>query len=335
VTLQDVAKAAMVSPTTASYILNGRSAEMRISADAEVRVRQAAERLGYRPNRSAQNLRTATTRTIGLISDSVASGHYANNMLRGASAEAGERGHLLLISETGGDPKTERDVLDEMLDRQVDGLIYATLVTLEIDPPLLPEVPPVVLLNCTVLGDTTRRSVLPDEHGGGRTAARLLLDAGYGERVDVIGLDPNLRALAGPARFRGIVDELVERGLPKPTVVATDWDVVEARTAVGSWLREGARPEAVICLNDRIAMGALQAFESAGLRVPDDVSLVSFDGSELAGWLRPRITSVTIPYTRLGEVAARMVLAPDEFDSAQQLVAMPVLEGDSVRVRTP
>lgn len=331
VTLQDVAKAAKVSPTTASYILNGRSAQMRISAEAEQRVRDAVELLGYRPNRSAQNLRTATTRTIGLISDSVASGHYANNMLRGASAEAADRGHLLLIGETEGDRETERRILHEMIDRQVDGVVFATLVTLGIDPPLLPAATPVVLLNCTVLDDVGRhRSVLPDEYGGGRTAARLLVEAGH-RHIDVIGVDPNPRALAGPARLRGITDEMAEHGLPEPTVVSTDWDVIEARAAVGAWIATGERPSAVICLNDRVAMGAMQAFESGGLLVPDDVSLVSFDGSELAGWLQPRVTSISIPYTSLGMVATRMLLQPESFEASEQLVPMPVLEGDSVR----
>ncbi len=104
-----------------------------------------------------------------------------------------------------------------MLDRQVDGLVYATLVTLEIDPA---EASARRHRSCSSTAscpeDDTFRSVVPDEFGGGRTAARLLIDAGYGDLIEVIGVDPNPRALAGPARLRGITAELAGMASPSP-----------------------------------------------------------------------------------------------------------------------
>ena len=107
-TLSDVAARAGVSATTASYILNGRTLEMRISSDTEQRVRRAATELGYRPNRSARNLRTASTATIGMISDFIAGGH-----VRQPAADRGQRGGpassttCVVIGESGGDPDLE------------------------------------------------------------------------------------------------------------------------------------------------------------------------------------------------------------------------------------
>ena len=135
VTLSDVASRAGVSATTASYILNNRTAEMRISADAAERVRRAAIELAYRPNRSARSLRTAKTKTIGLISDSVASGQFSSQMLTGASAASRDCDHLLVIGETEGDAMLEDQLIDEMLDRQVDGIVYATLVATNVSVP--------------------------------------------------------------------------------------------------------------------------------------------------------------------------------------------------------
>jgi LacI family transcriptional regulator len=126
VTLTDVASRAGVSTTTASYILNGRSEQMRIAPATERRVRDAVEALGYRPNRSARTLRTSHTATIGLISDFLAGGHFSSQMLLGAGAAARSADHLLLIGETDGDPSVEAAYIDELLDRQVDGIIYAT-----------------------------------------------------------------------------------------------------------------------------------------------------------------------------------------------------------------
>ncbi len=88
------------------------------------------------------------------------------------------------------------------------------------------------------------------------------------------------------------------------------WTVGAAHDAVHLWLMSGVQPSALVCLNDRVAMGAYQALATNGLDVPRDVSVVSFDGSELATWLRPAVTSVALPFAELGERAVRMLLEP-------------------------
>ncbi|MFT3874470.1 MAG: LacI family DNA-binding transcriptional regulator [Nocardioides sp.] len=329
-TLSDVASRAGVSTTTASYILNNRSAQMRISADADERVRRAAAELSYRPNRSAQSLRTRRSGTIGLISDSVASGQYGSRMLTGASAAARALDHLVVIGETEGDPVLAAQLIEEMTDRQVDGFIYATLVTSEVIIPEGLRETRSVLLNC-VDRERTLPAVLPDEVAGGRTAAEVVLGAGHTTDVYVIGHDPNPHALAGPLRMEGVTARLAEAGVEVAGVVPTGWSVLPAYEAVLSWLRSGVRPEAVICLNDRIALGAYEALADHGLAVPGEVTVVSFDGSTLASWLRPSLTSVSLPYVELGAAAVRMLMDPATPSDAIERLKMPLLAGDSVR----
>ena len=329
VTLSDVAARARVSATTASYILNGRSAEMRISPETERRVRAAVAELGYRPNRSARNLRTSTTKTFGVISDFVASGQYASQMLTGASAAARASGHLLVIGETEGDADVESLLIEEMLDRQVDGIIYVRLVHSEVTVPALLAHRRAVLLNCV-----DRRSplpaVLPDERQGGRTASELLVSAGVAERVYVVGEDPTPKALAGPLRLDGVRDGLREAGLELGGVITCDWTVEAAYDAVHLWLMSGVQPSALVCLNDRVAMGTYQALAANGLDVPRDTAVLSFDGSELASWLRPPLTSVALPFAELGERAVRTLLdAPGGPDNVE-LVPMGVALGRSL-----
>ena len=102
VTLREVAQRAGVSPTTASFVLAGRE-DMRISAEARLRVRRAAAELDYRPNLTARSLRTKVTRTIALVSDTIATGPYGGAMVRGALSAALEEEHLLFVTETDGD----------------------------------------------------------------------------------------------------------------------------------------------------------------------------------------------------------------------------------------
>lgn len=329
VKLAEVAARAGVSVTTASYILNGRSAEMRIATETQERVREAVAALGYRPNRTARSLRTRRTATFGLISDYLAFGNVSSEMLAGASAAARRVDHLVLMGETEGDPDLENLLIEEMLDRQVDGLVFATLAATRITLNPRLKGARAVLLNCVDLASDTP-AVLPDDLEGGRTAARLLLDAGIGDGIYVVGGDSNPAAVAGPLRLVGIEQRLREADRKLSGVVACEWDVRPAYDAVDAWLAGGARPAALICLNDRIAMGAYEALAEHGLRVPDDVSVVSFDGSELAGWLRPRLTSVALPFHDLGRRAIELLIDPERAPDPLVHLPMPVQSGGSV-----
>jgi LacI family transcriptional regulator len=330
-TLSDVAARAGVSVTTASYILNRRSKEMRISADAAQRVQRAAAELEYRPNRSARNLRSSSTATIGVITDHVAGGAYASRMLTGAASEARARQHLLVIGESEGDPELEALLIEEMLDRQVDGIVYATLATSAVTVPAGLRTHRAVLLNCV---DTEARlpAVVPDELEGGRTAARAILEAGHRHGIYVVGEEDAAGTIAGRLRLQGIRRRLAEEDCSLAGVVASTWSVSPAYDAVSELLARPVRPDALICLNDRIAMGAYEALGERGLRVPHDVSVVSFDGSELAGWLRPTLASVEIPYAALGSRAVAALLS-----GAQEVqhLRMPLVPGMSIRQPHP
>ena len=204
VTLLDVARHAGVSRTTASFVLTGRR-DMRISVDAEQRVLRAARELNYRPNLMARSLRTRTTQTIGLISDTLATEPFAGEMVRGSVATALRLEHLLFIGETEGDPAVEERLVQDMLDRGVDGFLYAAMFTRKAKPPPALRGHPLVLVNC-LSRDRKTTAVLPDEHGAGRSAAAVLLTRraprrhppGRGGRADGVRRRPS----AGPASTR-------------------------------------------------------------------------------------------------------------------------------------
>lgn len=327
-TLRDVASSAGVSRTTASYILNGRADEMRIAPGTVARVQAAVAQLGYRPNRTARSLRTRRTATVGLISDQIAGQQYGSSMLTGASQAARELHHVVVMGESGGDPELERLLIEEMRERDVDGVVYATRTAQTVRLPEGLRGTRAVLLNCEEPGADVP-AVVPDDEGGGRAAAAALLDAGIDD-VWVVGEDPTPQATAGPRRLRGIRAELGAHGLDVAGTVGCDWSVTEGFAAVSRWLGDGARPRGLICMNDRLAMGTYQALGEAGLRVPHDVSVISFDGSALASWLRPVLTSVQLPFHDLGALAVRRLLDLDD-DSGTVSLPMVVRDGGSVR----
>ncbi|GAA4679814.1 LacI family DNA-binding transcriptional regulator [Nocardioides nanhaiensis] len=325
VTLAEVASRAGVSRTTASYVLNGRTAQMRISPAVEQRVRSVAESAGYRPDLAAASLRTRRSRTIGVISDHVAGGMFSSRLLVGAGRAAREQGHVLLIGESGGEPATAAAIITEMVDRRVDGVLLVTAATSQVRLPEGLGPLPVVTVNCTD-PDASSTSVLPDERAGGRAAAQVLLEAGH-RGIVVAGEDAAPEVLAGRLRLAGIAEALSAAGLPPAERIACGWTVEGAYAGLAPWLHGGARPRALVCLTDRVAMGAYQALAELGLRVPEDVSVVSFDGSEIAQWLRPSVTSVAIPFDEMGARGVRALL---DGEQAQVLLPMPVVDGGSV-----
>lgn len=307
VTLTDVARRAGVSVTTASYILNGRSAQMRISSDTDTKVRAAMRELHYQPNWSARTLRRKSTQTIGLISDFIAGGAFSSELLTGANTGARRHDHLLVIGESQGEEELERLLVEELLSRQVDGIVYATRTAREVRLPDRLRDVRTVLLNCTD-PRYALPAVLADDAQGGELAADLLLVAGVDGPVLVVGQDPTPTATAGPERLAGMRRAMARAGRDLGPTIACEWDVVPAREAMLTWLRDHDRPGALICLNDRVALGVYQALQQSGHRVPQDVSVVSFDGSEAAAWVQPEVTSLRLPLVEMGERAIDLLL---------------------------
>jgi LacI family transcriptional regulator len=312
VTLADVAKIAGVSPTTASFVLSGRGSEMRISRDVAERVVKTAEELQYRRNIVSVGLRTGTTRTLGFVSDTVATSKLAGGLIKGALEAARERGVMLFIGETEGDVELERQLLDTMLDRQVDGIVLASMYTTAITVPKVLTTAPAVLLNALPNRPSPLACVLPDETEAGRAVARVLLDAGHREAIHLIGAGPTARdvppgGVAAAERITGIREVLEAAGVTVSGGSLFDEWLPGGGFSATRALLERERPRALICLNDRLAFGAYQALEDAGLKVPADVSVVSFDDDAIASWIRPRLTTVALPHYELGRAAVEVL----------------------------
>jgi LacI family transcriptional regulator, galactose operon repressor len=180
-----------------------------------------------------------------------------------------------------------------------------------------------VLLNClTRAARPAHHSVIPDELAAGLSAARVVIESGHRDGVHLVG-NASHRVFAGRERLAGIREGLGSAGLRLAGTIECDWWPDSAYDAVSRALASGARPRVLICLNDRIALGAYQALRGAGLDIPGDVSVLSFDDSELAAWLRPQLTSISLPHYQLGWQAVELLLGPAT-EPAVTRVPMPV-----------
>lgn len=330
-TLADVAKLAGLSRTAASMILTGRP-DTRLSEDAHAKVMAAAEQLGYRPNVAARSLRTERSQSIAFISDVVATTRYAMGLIRGALQAAEERDHVMLVLETNGEPARETEAINAALDRGVDGIIFAAMRAREIFVPDVPLHVPVVMLNAT--SSRFPVSVLPDEERGGRDAVRLLAEAGIRSGIALLGQSDEaevglFRSETVARRVHGIRGEMKRRHL---AFVAEEscwnWEPDEGYRLTRKLLRRDAQIRAFLCMNDRLALGAYQAISELGLSIPQDMAVVSFDNDELAGYLRPGLTTVALPHEDMGRHAVALLL--DGASKNENLVHMPIVVRGSV-----
>ncbi|MDA3626112.1 LacI family DNA-binding transcriptional regulator [Saccharopolyspora sp. WRP15-2] len=302
-TSKDVARLAGVSHTAVSFMFNGR-AEGNLSAATQERIRSAAAELGYRPDAVARGLRRRRTAMLGLVTDRIASSPFAGELLTGAMETAWEAGHLVLTVDSGGDPEKEAAAVDGLLDRRVDGIIYAAM------SPYLASLPPglngtpVVLANC-LPADGHHAAVVPDDRAGGAVATRALLAAGH-RRIAVVG---GIDDIATGERLAGHRDALAAAGVAEGPVLHCGGEISHGHAAALELLARDDRPTGIICYNDRVATGVLHAAARLALDVPGDLSIVGYDDQRfLAEHTTPPLTTVALPHHAMGKTAARLLL---------------------------
>src|SRR5829696_1415566 len=299
VTTHDVAERAGVSQPTVSLVL-GRNPRARIAAGTRERVLRAAAELGYRGNLLARGLSTRRSYTLGFVVPDLRNPFHMD-VVAGAERVAAEAGYALLICESGaGGPGARLEALHARL---IDGVIIDAAEAAALDERALGE------LNVVLVDEPSARwpAVASDALGAGRTAAEHLLALGH-RRVAFIG--PASESPAQRLRERGFAQALRGAGVSIESALLrrAPGTAAGGHEAMRALLALGARPTAVFCANDLVAVGALKACLKGGVRVPADCSIVGCDDVELARLVTPELTTVSVPARELGARAARLLL---------------------------
>lgn len=328
-TMHDVAAAAGVSQATVSLVLSGNSAGRTTDTTAQ-RIRDTAADLGYRTNLQAKTLKTGIAEIIGLVGDGVATSPFSGHLIKGAQDRAWHEGNTLMIIDTGGDARLQRSAFEVLLSHQARGILYTLDYHREIE---VPESALEVRTVCLNGRDLTGRvpSVIPDEEQGGYDATRLLIDAGH-TRIGMINIYRSEALPAARDRRRGYTRAHLEAGLEPDPDLLFSGEGVQAHGEQGAraLMRQPDPPTAIFCGNDRTALGAYQALQAMGLRIPDDISIVGFDDQDvLQDFFHPPLTTLRLPYLSMGETAAALVLDPTAPPEVHA-IRCPVIRRESV-----
>jgi len=307
VTLRDVAERAGVHVSTASRALDSASASRIGTATAE-RVRTAAAELGYSRDLLASSLKRGTTKSVGVVIANLDNPYNART-IRGIARVLEADEFVPLVAETGESRARFERLLDHLVQRRVDALITSAvrLDGAEILAEALGDEVPIVLAG-RGLPDTDLNTVRHDDVAGGALAARHLAELGH----------KRIAQLAGPAdidafirRAEGFSDAAVAAGAeeiaaPAPGSVTPTF--VEGRRLMGALLESVNRPTGVFAPSDVMAVGALDAIATRGLRCPEDVSVVGYNDIPVSRFVSPPLTTIEMPAEELGAEAARMAL---------------------------
>jgi LacI family transcriptional regulator len=306
VKLQDVARLAGVHPATASRALNPQT-RLLVSEDTAGRVLAAATQLGYRPNAVARSLRTRRSHTIGVLIPDLNNPLFPP-MVRGLEDRLAADGYVALLGNTDGDDAREQTVFEQLRARHVDG--YA-LATAHLHSPLLAEAVrlgvPVVLMN-RIAEDYSLPAVTVDNERGVKMALAHLASLGHRHIAHIAGPQ---NVSTGKARYHGFQSAMTDAGLDVPAdrlAFASAFSIEEGRRCAGQILAADGRITAVVAGNDMLAVGCYQALDQAGLRCPDDVSVVGFNNMPFIDMLRPPLTTVTFPHYQVGTEAAQLLI---------------------------
>lgn len=327
--IQDIAQQLDVSIATVSLVLNGKAKEHRISDALAERVLQHVEQVGYRPNQLAKSLRTGKTHVIGLIIEDISNPFFATVAWM-IEKQAFARGYRILYCSTDNDPAKTRDLLAVFRERHLDGYIIAPPAGVEKEiESLLKSETPTVLFD-RYLPELPTDYIVVDGEDGAYQATVHVLAQGF-TRVAFVTTESEQTQMN--ARLLGYQRAMHEHRLPplvQRVALTFGGDHAQSVDQIRHFLVEHPDCEAALFANNSLTIYALEAIAELGLRIPQDLAVVSFDDNDLFRLYSPAITAVTQPVAALAEATINVLL--DKLDAnktpaaeRQQLTLLPEL----------
>lgn len=319
VTLADVARAAGVSAKTVSRVINHND---YVSAETREQIERAIEALGYRPNRMARSLASNRSFIIGLTVPDVTNPFFPE-IMRGAERVAQEHGYNLLAYNTDLNPQRERDGLALLEETRVDGVIICTVSLSDDDlNAVLQRHRAAVVIN-RLMPDGPAGIVRVDYFSAMQQIVQFVLDSGR-RRIGYLDVLRSAYSYSSKERYRGFHTAMEANQLPaNPHYIRRCIASVESSRQVASeLLSDHPEIDALICYNDIIAGGALEACAQMGIVVPDQVAVTGFDDIMFSSVFKVALTTMHVPKFELGERAAQMLFRRIDGDLSEPEVVL-------------
>ncbi len=305
-TIKDIAERTGFSLTTVSLVLNNKRRARNITAATKAVIHQAAREMDYRPNLFARSLRARRSYMVGLLVYDVLD-PYCAPLIKHIESPLIRRGYTMLISDLGNDPKCCQRALDTLMDRRVDGIIcVANQLPIEkVD--LSRTIGSIPLM---LIGRRSHEPRIPhfvvNEAVGGYIQGEFLIAKGHRKIAFVWDDSKNEWSML---RWKGVVKAMSEAGLEPELIARADHNSADAGYQAMRDLLHKKQPFTAVCaIDDLRAYGVIRALFDAGLRVPEDVSVIGFDDLAISRYFNPTLTTIAQPLDKLGQLAAEALM---------------------------
>jgi LacI family transcriptional regulator len=299
-TLDDVARAARVSPATVSRALNSPE---KVSKAKVHRIMSVVNKLGYTPNFGARYMAAKRTFTIGAIIPTMENAIFARG-IQAFQERLRSKGYTLLVSSSAYDPEIEAEQIRALASRGADGILLIGYWRDQNVYEFLEQRHIPVLLAWAFAANNTQTAIGFDNRASMYKLCTEVLALGHRNIAVISGVvEGNDRAAN---RLKGILERLKMEGIDIDTVpvIETPYDIDNGSIAFEELMKRKERPTVVMCGNDVLAVGAMEKAREMGLCVPEDISITGFDGIELARIVSPKLTTVHVPHAEMGRRAA-------------------------------
>lgn len=321
--MRDVADLADVSINTASRALNNKP---DVHPATRARVLEAAERLDYVANALARGLRGKRSRSLGVVAADIANPFFSE-VIRGIEEAAFARGYGIIVGNTSEDPRKERRLLRTLLDQQVSGVLLTPTQKDDACLEMLSSegIPFVLIARRFETASVHAHSVLNDDYVGAFQAVDYLIRSGC-QRV--LFLNGPRHIWNARQRLQGYRSAFEHRGLPvdEDMIYTAEPTMFGAYESLRKILESGVKMDAVFTFSDYMAIGASKALREAGLRIPEDVGVMGYDGIDIGAMVDPALSTVSIAKRRLGVEAVDIlvqVLENEEKGALARQVTLP------------
>ncbi len=303
-TLSSMAERLGCSATTISRVLSGKAEKYRISEATVKAVLREARRCNYTPSATAQILRTKKSNTIGLLLPSVSNPYFAD-MASVIISELSDSNFTTIVVDTMESEQKLNESARSLISRQVDGLIAVPCGENGEEMEMLSGHTPLVLID-RYYENTSLPFVTTNNYQGGLDATKHLLSRGHSRITCIQGVQSSM---PNKERVKGYCRAMEEAGLAENiNIVGNEFSVQNGYLEAKLLMSREIRPTAIFALSNTIMLGALKAIREAGLSIPQDVALISFDNNLYMDYMTPSITRISQPVEDMSKLAVKILL---------------------------
>lgn len=330
VSITDIAQKTGLSTTTVSRVLRGKAEQYRIGKKSQQKIEEVASELQFIPNHFAANLRTGKSNTVALIIPSLANPFFAS-IASEINAEIRKHGYITIISDSEENPEIEKMELEQLRARNIEGLIIAPCGNQwKHIKDLYDHGLPVVCFD-RYFEQLDIPYVSTDNYDGAYHATQYLIKNGHSNIACIQGVQ---ESTPNRLRVKGFIDALAESGINDYCVVGDDFTIQNGYLETKLLLQQKDKPTAIFTLSNTIAMGCMRALKEENKKIPQDISLITFDEHPYLDYLSTPLSCVAQPVRDISKIAVKFLfsmLDKKEIKVSQVLMKPIIMIKESIK----